>query len=57
LIVDTSLIVCASLLVGSFLIFGPPLIGVTPRISGLACRALWSWRPWRLARRLASGDK
>ena len=58
--VGSSLFVGPPLFVGSFLIFGPPLIGVAARISGLARRAwlsLRSWWPWRLARRLASGDK
>jgi hypothetical protein len=65
LFVGPSLSVSASLFVGPpliicpFLIFRPALIGVTPRISGLACRArlsLWSWWPWGLAR-LASAKK
>jgi hypothetical protein len=58
--VSPSLFVGPSLLVRSFLIFGPSLIRVSPRISGLARRAwlpLWSWWPWRLARRLASADQ
>jgi hypothetical protein len=58
--VSSSLFVGPPLLLGPFLFFRPPLIGVTPQISGLACRAwlsLRSWRPWRLARRLASGNK
>ena len=60
LFIGPSLPVGSSLFVGPFLIFRSPLIGVAARISGLARRAwlsLRSWWPWRLARRLASGDK
>ena len=58
--VSSSLFVGPPLIFSPFLIFCSPLIGVTARISGLTSRArlsLWSWRSWRLARRLASADK
>ena len=58
--VSSSLFVGPPLLLGPFLIFCPALIGIAPRISGLACRRWLSLRscwPGRLARRLASGDE
>jgi hypothetical protein len=58
--VSSSLFVGTPLIVGPSLIFRSALIEVTPGISGLARRAWLSLRSswsWRLARRLASGDK